>query len=117
MQYLLVAEQGDNTAASNAAFMLQRGQGFHGPGHLELAAFLYERWGRACVYARACACTFMHLRVCVFEGMHVCTPLQPYVRVNALRACMHVQSWALPTQASAHTSGHEWCKPSSICAL
>eukprot|EP00983_Pelagomonas_calceolata_P018077 566442-Pelagomonas_calceolata.AAC.15 len=43
VRYLLVAEQGDITAASNAAFMLQRGQGYNGPGHMDLAASLYER--------------------------------------------------------------------------
>jgi hypothetical protein len=43
VQYLLVAEQGDSVAASNAAFMLQQGQGYKGAGRLDLAAALYER--------------------------------------------------------------------------
>lgn len=66
VRYLLLAEQGCTTAATNAAFMLRQGQGFTGAGAKELAARLYFRSARtrraACVEARA------HSPACVLTG-------------------------------------------------
>jgi hypothetical protein len=45
VQYLLLAEQGCDTAATNAAYMLKHGEGYSGPGYLDLARQLYARWG------------------------------------------------------------------------
>lgn len=44
VQYLLIAEQGSEAAASNAAWMLRQGMGYTGPGYLDLAADMLERW-------------------------------------------------------------------------
>ncbi|KAL6751318.1 hypothetical protein V8C86DRAFT_2781443 [Haematococcus lacustris] len=43
VQYLLLAEQGSDVAATNAAFMLRNNQGYSGPEQLDLAARLLER--------------------------------------------------------------------------
>lgn len=44
VRYLLLAEQGCEIAAANAAFMLQMGQGARGGRVLELAVQLLHRW-------------------------------------------------------------------------
>ncbi|GFH19830.1 uncharacterized protein HaLaN_16850 [Haematococcus lacustris] len=43
VQYLLLAEQGSDVAATNAAFMLRNNQGYSGPEQLDLATRLLER--------------------------------------------------------------------------
>eukprot|EP00798_Chlamydomonas_sp_ICE-L_P030619 gene30619-35630_t len=43
MHNIMIAEQGSERAAANAAFMLQRGLGYSGPGHQDMAANLFER--------------------------------------------------------------------------
>ncbi len=44
LQYLELAEQGSAAAQANAAWLLRHGKGYTGPGYLDLASQLYERY-------------------------------------------------------------------------